>query len=68
MLPEDQWAQITVLMSGLLVVKGGANPGPPIDVYTVYERRVADKLDFYDWKISFMALEDDFRIVNDIDI
>ena len=69
-MPEDQWAQITVLLTGLLAGKGpnAAGKAKPIDVYTVYERRVADKLDYFDWKISFMALEDDFRIVNDIEI
>ena len=46
----------------------GPNADKAIDVYTVYERRVADKLDYFDWKISFMALEEDFRIVNDIEI
>lgn len=64
LLPEDQWAQITVLLTGTLANKAQE----PVDMYTVYERRVADKLDYFDWKISFMALEEDFRILNDIKI
>lgn len=29
---------------------------------------MADKLDFYDWKISFLAEEEDFKIVNDLKV
>ena len=62
LLPEDQWAQITVLLSGLYTT------GKPVEMYTVFERRAADKLDCFDWKISFMAEEEDFKIINDVEI
>jgi len=68
LLPEDQWAQVTVLMSGVYSTKGSSRSEKTANVYTVYERRLADKLDFYDWKVSFMAEEEDFKIVNDIKI
>ena len=29
---------------------------------------MADKLDFYDWKISFMAAEEDFKFINDVNV
>ena len=62
MLPEDQWAQITVLMKGL------QGSGKEAELYAVYERRAADKLDYFDWKISFLAEEEDFRIINDVEV
>ena len=39
-----------------------------MDLYAVFERRAADKLDYYDWKISYMAEEEDFKIINDVEI
>ena len=59
LLPEEQWAQITVLMKGL------TSQGESANLYTVFERRLADKLDYFDWKISFMAEEEDFKFIND---
>ena len=33
--------------------------------YTVFERRLADKLDYYDWKICILSEEEDFKFMND---
>jgi len=60
MLPEEQWAQITVLL------QGRDARGAPSKLYTVFERRTADLTDYYDWKISFLAEEEDFILVNDV--
>ena len=62
LLPEDQWAQITVLL------KGEDFKGQQTKIYTVFERRAADKTDYYDWKISFMAGEEDWKLINDVKI
>ena len=59
LLPEEQWAQITVYF------RGKSNENKNISKYTVFERRVADKLDQYDWKMSFLADEEDFKMFND---
>ena len=34
----------------------------------MFERRAADKLDYYDWKLSYMANEDDFKFINDLKV
>lgn len=62
LLPEEQWAQITVLL------KGTDSRGEAARIYTVFERRAADKLDYFDWKISYMAEEEDFKFINDVKI
>ena len=59
LLPEEQWAQITVYF------RGKSSENKNISKYTVFERRVADKLDMYDWKMSFLADEEDFKMFND---
>ena len=59
LLPEEQWAQITVRLNGKNV------ENKIVSKYTVFERRVADKLDQFDWKMSFLADEEDFRFIND---
>ena len=59
LLPEEQWAQITVRLIGTDV------QGEDTTQYTVFERRVADKMDYFDWKISLLADEEDFRFIND---
>ena len=51
MLPEEQWSQITVLK------KGKDNKGNYTTLYAVYERRLSDKVEPYDWKISLIADE-----------
>lgn len=62
LLPEEQWAQITVCLTGRTI------KDVPATHYTVFERRVADKLDYFDWKISLMANEADFKMINDVKI
>ena len=59
LLPEEQWAQLTVRLIGTNL------KGENTTQFTVFERRLADKLDYYDWKISFLADEEDFRFIND---
>ena len=59
LLPEEQWAQLTVRL------KGTDATGENVTKYTVFERRVADKLDYFDWKMSFLADEEDFAFIND---
>ena len=59
LLPEEQWAQLTVRL------KGTDMTGENTTQFTVFERRLADKMDYYDWKISFLADEEDFRFIND---
>ena len=59
LLPEEQWAQITVKLVGT------DNKGTNLTKYTVFERRIADKLDYFDWKMSFLADEEDFQFIND---
>merc|ERR1712187_362781 len=59
LLPEEQWAQITVYFRGKTI------ENKSVSKYTVFERRVTDKLDQYDWKMSFLADEEDFKFIND---
>ena len=49
-------------------LKGVSSRDKPVDQYTVFERRVADKLDSYDWKLSLLADEDDFKFINNVNI
>ena len=62
LLPEEQWAQITCKLSGY------SHAGDHQEIYTVFERRAADKLDYYDWKVSLMTDEEDFKLINDVKI
>lgn len=32
--------------------------------YNVFERRLADKLSYMDWKLSYVINEDDFAIIH----
>lgn len=32
----------------------------PVTQYGVFERRISDKLSYYDWKISLVADEDEY--------
>lgn len=52
---EEDWAQITVMLRGTSVEDKSVN------MYTILERRVADKLDYFDWKISYMGEEEEFK-------
>ena len=59
LLPEEQWAQITMRLRGI------DESGEARTKYTVFERRLADKLDYYDWKICILSEEEDFKFMND---
>ena len=59
LLPEEQWAQLTVRLTGTDA------EGENVTKYTVFERRVADKLDYFDWKVSFLADEEDFTFLSE---
>ena len=59
LLPEEQWAQITMRLRGI------DESGEAKTKYTVFERRLADKLDYYDWKICILSEEEDFKFMND---
>lgn len=52
---EDDWAQVTVILRGTSVEDNLVN------MYTILERRVADKVDYFDWKISYMGEEEEFK-------
>lgn len=54
LLPEEQWAQITVRLQGY------DSQENYVTQYNVFERRLADKLTYLDWKVSFSADEEDF--------
>lgn len=46
-------------------LRGVDEAGETTTKYTVFERRLADKMDFYDWKICILADEEDFKFMND---
>ena len=49
LLPEEQWAQITMKIEGI------EQNGQPLTQYGVFERRLADKLSYMDWKVALLA-------------
>ena len=46
-------------------IRGVDDAGEASTKYTVFERRLADKLDPYDWKICILSSEEDFKFMND---
>lgn len=58
LLPEEQWAQITVRLTGI------NHQDEPTTQYGVFERRVSDKLSYQDWKISLVADEADYMFLH----
>ena len=54
LLPEDQWAQLTMKFHVI------DNEDQQKVQYNVFERRLADKLSYLDWKLSFQMDEEDF--------
>ena len=52
LMAEEQWAQLTFKMT----VRNDENE-PEVTQYNVFERRLADKLSFVDWKLSFVIDE-----------
>lgn len=63
LLPEEQWAQITVRFSGTQ-----ADTGARVTQYSVFERRLADKLSYMDWKLAMLADEEDFALMHSKDV
>lgn len=59
MLPEEQWAQLTFRFK----VKPDDETAP-IEQYNVFERRLADKLTYLDWKLSFNIDLEDFTFLH----
>ena len=58
LLPEEHWAQLTI--------KYEVRPddhSPAVTQYNVFERRLADKLSYMDWKLSFVIDEEDFKFL-----
>lgn len=54
LIPEDQWAQITLKME----IEG--NKGQKEEQYNVFERRLADKLSYFDWKLCYQGSREEF--------
>lgn len=55
LLPEEQWAQLTIKMT----VRQDEG-GEALTQYDVFERRLADKLSYMDWKLSYLVDPEDF--------
>ncbi len=57
LLPEEQWAQLTFKYE----VRNSEDPSEAsVTQYNVFERRLADKLSYMDWKLSYVIDEEDF--------
>ena len=50
LLPEEQWAQITFKYD----LSDENNTSHHLTQYNVFERRLADKISYMDWKLSFV--------------
>jgi hypothetical protein len=61
LLPEEQWAQLTLRMKGTDI------NGQSQTQYNVFERRLADKMSYDEWRLSFQALEDEFVFLHNKD-
>ena len=48
---EDQWAQITMRINNS-------------EQYAVFERRLSDKLTYFDWKLSYILSVEDFDFIH----
>lgn len=59
LLPEEQWAQITIRLIGT------DQNNEQLTQYGVFERRLADKLSYFDWKISLLADEEDYLFLHE---
>jgi hypothetical protein len=58
LLPEEQWAQITLKF----VVKH--QDSDTVTQYNVFERRLADKISYLDWKLSYAIDQEDFAFLH----
>jgi len=46
-------------------VKNSEDPSEkPVIQYNVFERRLADKLSYMDWKLSYVIDEEDFKFIH----
>jgi len=60
-LPEEQWAQLTFRYE----VKATDDPKEPtITQFNVFERRLADKISYMDWKLSYVIDMEDFNFIH----
>ena len=55
LLPEEQWAQLTFKFNVQT-----ADSDQVLTQYNVFERRLADKITYMDWKLSFVIDPEDF--------
>lgn len=58
LLPEDQWAQITMRFD----LKD--SQGNRLQQYNVFERLLADKLSYYDWKLCYQGSPEEFEFIH----
>ena len=58
LLPEEQWAQLTLRFNML------DHEEKNITQYNVFERRLADKISYFDWKLSYIIDEQDFEFIH----
>lgn len=56
LLPEEQWAQLTF--------KHVSSEEESSVQYVVFERRLADKLSYMDWKLSYAIEQEDFAFLH----
>lgn len=61
LLPEEQWAQIT---SKFVVADSEEPSSKKVIQYNMYERRLADKLNVLDWKLSYIMDEEDVAFIH----
>ena len=59
LLPEEQWAQITFQFN----LKSD-DESQTLQQYNMFERRLADKLSYMDWKLSYVIDLDDFEFLH----
>lgn len=59
LLPEDQWAQLTFKFT---IREAESNEVQT--QYNVFERRLADKLSYMDWKLSYIIDMEDFEFIH----
>ncbi|CDW85097.1 UNKNOWN [Stylonychia lemnae] len=59
LLPEEQWAQLTFKFYTI-----DQDDNKKVQ-YNVFERRLADKLSYFDWKLSYVMDEEDFQFIHD---
>eukprot|EP00347_Sterkiella_histriomuscorum_P008414 403345184 len=58
LLPEEQWAQLTVKFQLL------DHEDQRKVQYNVFERRLADKISYMDWKLTYVIDEEDFKFLH----